>query len=177
MTPTIPQNDFTPFLPTTYDFPKEEGLTAEFVCENFARFADVVNDKVIGNYVYATENFNGNKFSYKTVLHPKTSHVRNGFQSITYFPSLVSGVYTRSTDPQYPLTNVNDQLVITALYGAASKPPSALNAGDADYFQFNNRGDPRVIFDFSDTTITITTLVDLSAYSCLIICAYLRDGT
>jgi hypothetical protein len=177
MIPINPQEPFTPFLPTTYNIPEEDDRLHAFLVDQFCDFADVINDKVIGNFVYASENFNGDKFSYKTTLHPQTSHVRNGFQSITYFPSLVSGVFTRSTTPQYPLTNVNDQLVITQLYGTASKPPSALSAGDGDYFQYNNRGDPRITFDMSDTTITITTTTDLSAYSGFIIVKYLKDGT
>jgi hypothetical protein len=177
MTPTNPIELFTPFLPTTYDFPKEESEHDRFILEHFTQIADVTNDKKIGSYVYAAENFNGNKFQYKTVLRKSTKHVRNGYQAITYFPSLVSGTYTALTTPQYPLVNVNNQLVITMLYGTASRPPTAVGANDGDYFSYFSQSDPRITFTFSDTTIVITTTTDLSMYSGFIVCEFLRDGT
>jgi hypothetical protein len=65
-------------------------------------------------------------------------------------------------------------MVITKLFGTASKPPTT--PGSGDYFQYNNEGDARISFTFSDTQVVITTTTDLSAYSGFIVVEYLRAG-
>ena len=174
MIPTNPQNDFTPFLPSTYNIPEEDDRLKEYLGTTFSDFSDVINDKKIGAYVQAVPQQNGEDWSYIT-----TSKIRNGFQSIAYIPSLPNAgilVLTRSTIPQYPIDNINNQFVISMSYGTASRPCSAVGAGDGDYFTYMNRGDPRISWDMSDTTITITTTVDLSAYSGFIVVHFIRDG-
>lgn len=166
MIPTTPQNDFTPFLPTTYDFPKDEALIAEFITENLANFADVVNDKKIGAYTQSSESQNGCKWAYDS-----TKKIRNGFQAIARVTS-----FTSQTIPM-PIGNINPQFIISLAYGSASKPCSAVGAGDGDYFSFFSRGNANISFTMSDTQIVITTTIDLSAYSGFFVIEYIRDGT
>lgn len=173
--PTDPSNLFTPFLPTTINFPEEEDRHRSFLVDQFSNYADVINDKRIGNFVQQAENFNGEKWVYNT-----TKIVRNGYDTLAYIPSFPNAgvlILTVDTSPAFPLSNIDNQWVITDLYGTASKPPTAVGAGDGDFIKFNNRGDPRIFFDMSDTTITITTTVDLTAYSGFIVILYLRNGT
>ncbi len=174
-TPISPQELFSPFLPTTYNIPEEEDRLKTYLNDNYARFADVINDKKIGAYTQAVSNQNGEDWSYKV-----TSKIRNGFQAIAYIPSLPNAgvlVLTRQTTPQYPIDDIDNHFVITLSYGTASKPPTSLNAGNGDFITFMNRGDPRIFFDMSDITITITTTVDLRAYSGFIVVHFLHDGT
>lgn len=168
-TPTSPQEPFTPFLPTTYNIPEAEDAQRTFLSDNFASLADVVNDKKIGLYMQAAETLNGNKFYFKT-----TGVTRNGYQSLLWIESLPNST-TITYD--FPVSDVNDQFVITNLYGTASKPPSAVGAGDADYFAYMSEGNSKITFTATDITITITTTTNLSAYSGFIICEFLRNGT
>jgi hypothetical protein len=173
-TPSSPQEPFTPFLPTTYDIPEENDRLKSFFSDNFANFADVVNDKKIGLYMQAAETLNGEKWSYKT-----TSKTRNGYQAIAYIPSFPNSgtlTLTLSSDPQYPIPDINEQFIVTQVWGSASKPCSAVGAGDGDYFSFYSEGNSKVSFTMSDTTIVITTTTNLSAYSGFIVVQYVRDG-
>lgn len=175
MTPTNPIAPFTPFLPAIYDLPEEGERFKSTMSENLSLFADTINDKKIGSYTSGVSDQNGEKWIYKI-----TKKVRNGFQAISFIPSLPNAgvlVLTRSTDPQYPIDNIDPNFVITLSYGTASKPCSSVGAGDGDYFTYMNRGDPRIIWNMSDTTITITSFVDLSAYSGFIVVHFLRAGT
>ena len=165
MTPTNPQNDFTPFLPTTYDIPKEDDTQHTFLGEQFARIADVVNDKSIGAFTESAEEFNGEKWSYDT-----TKKIRNGFQAVARIKSFVNQVIP------LPVTNVNPQFVVSLVYGSASLPCTAVGAGDGDYFSFMAQGDARISFVMSDTTLTITTDGARAAYSGFIVIQYIRDG-
>jgi len=170
-----PQELFTPFLPSTYNIPEENDRLKTFLGETFSQFTDVINDKKIGTIAQAAENFSGGKWFYKV-----TGVTRNEYQAIAYIPSYPNaGVLTLGLTgtPQYPINSVNNQLVITNLYGTASKPPSQTGAGDADFFSFLNQGDSRISFTMSDIAITITTTTDLSKYSGFIVILYLRNGT
>jgi len=172
--PENPSELFTPFLPSTYNVPKEDDRLDVFLVDKLSVFADVINQKKIGTIVQAAENFNGDTYFYRT-----TQINRNGYHALAYIPSLPNSgvlVLTRDTDPQYPVPNVNEQFVISDLWGTASLPPTATGAGDGDFIKFNNRGDPRIFFDMSDTTITLTTTVDLSSYIGLIFVTYIRNG-
>lgn len=173
-TPTNPIAPFSPFLPAVSVVPEEEDRRRTYLTDKFSSYADVINNKKIGAYTQAAENINGELWSYQS-----TKKVRNGYQSIAYIPILPNAgvlVLTRDTVPQFPIEDINEQFVISMLYGTASKPPTAVNAGDGDFFAYNNRGDPRITFDMSDTTITITTTVDLRAYSGFIIVHYIKNG-
>ncbi len=165
-TPISPQEPFTPFLPTTYNIPVEKDTQRIFFSENLANFADVVNDKKIGLYSQQAENFNGNKFFYKT-----TSKTRNGYQSLLWIESLPNAT---TENYSFPVLNVNDQFVISNMWGTASKPPT--NPGTGDYFTYLNEGNSKISFTASDTTIAITTTTNLSGYQGLIIVEYIRDG-
>lgn len=170
--PTNPAEPFTPFLPATFNIPEEQDRLSSFLVDTFSSITDVLNDKKIGMYVQTAENFNGNKYFYKT-----TGVTRNGYQTIAYIPSYPntsSLVLTSSSNPQFPLTNVNNEFVVTHVWGSASKPPTT--AGTGDYFSFMAQGDSRISFTLSDTTLTITTTVDMSAYSGFIAIEYLRNG-
>lgn len=165
---------FTPFLPSTFNLPEEDDRLKEFLGSTLSDFSDIVNDKKIGTYVQATPQQNGEDWSYFT-----TNKVRNGFQSIAYIPSYPNAgvlVLTRDSLPQYPIDDINQQFVISMSYGTASKPCSSVGAGDGDYFTFMNRGDSRISYDMSDTTITITSTVDLTEYSGFIVVHFIRDG-
>lgn len=166
--PTNPSNLFTPFLPATFNIPEEEDRLRIFLNDKFSAISDVVNDKRIGAFTQNTESFNGEKWSYLT-----TSKVRNGYQAIAYIPSYpASGVLTIPN----PIPNVTPQLVITQTWGSANKSPTAKGAGNGNYFSFNTLGNPNIFYTISDTTIVITTTIDLSGYSGFIVIQYLRDG-
>lgn len=169
--PESPSELFTPFLSSTDNIPQEQDRLNTFLVDKMAVYADVINQKKIGQYVQAAENFNGNIFFYRV-----TNITRNGYQAMMYLPSLLAGTYTRDTIPTFPVPNINDEFVISDLWGTASLPPTATGAEDGDYFKFNNQGDSRISFTFSDTTIVITTTTDLSAYIGLIFVEYIRNG-
>lgn len=174
MSTSNPSELFTPFLPTTYNLPQEDDRQREWLGSKFSQIADVVNDKKIGSYLQANETFNGESWFYKS-----TGVIRTGYQAICYIPALPNAttvVITRNTTPQYPIPSVNNELVITHLYGTASLPCSKTGAGDGDYFQYNNQGDARISFTMTDTTLTIVTTTDLSKYSGFIIAHYVRNG-
>lgn len=173
--PTGPKDPFTPFLPSTYNPPEEEDRHGVFLQDTFSGMADVINDKSIGTMVQGRENFNGEKWWYKD---PKIT--RNGYQTFAYIPSYPNATTLTLTldnaDPNkaYPINGIDPEFVITLCYGTASKPATTPGAGD--YFTFMNRGDSRVSFTMSDTTIVITTTTDLTAYSGFIVIKYLRNG-
>ncbi len=173
--PINPQEPFTPFLPTTYNIPEEEDRVRTFLQDQFAQHSDVINDKKVGVYVAETPTLNGNKHWYAS-----TKITRNGYQSFVFIKSLPNTgtiVLTRTTDPAYPIDDVQPEFLMWHLWGTASKPPSALNAGDGDFFSFFCQGDARITFTMSDTTLTITTTTDLSAYYGFIVAEFIRAGT
>lgn len=163
--PTNPQEPFSPFLPTTVNYPKEQDRLPSFLEENLANYADVINDKKIGIYMDQAETFNGEKWFYIS-----TTNTRNGYQAIAYIPSFIT-----QTIP-LPIENVNPQFIVTDVWGSASKPCSAVGAGDGDYFSFYSQGDARIQFSMSDTSIIINTDAARAAYSGFIIVEYLRNG-
>lgn len=173
--PTNPSELFSPFLPTTYNIPADKDTAENFLEDTFARISDVSNDKTIGTFVQSTQNFNGEKWFY---LDPRIT--RNGYQSIYQIPSLPNTstlTIDVNSDPTFPITNIQPEFVVTHVWGSASLPNSAVGAGDGDYFSFMAQGDSRISFTLSDTVLTITTTVDLSAYSGFIVIQYLRAGT
>ncbi len=165
MTSINPNSRYSPFLPTTFDFPDEEEGVSYFVTDNFAAFADVINDKTIGSFTEKTEAFNGEKWSYDT-----TRKVRNGFNAIARITSFVPQVIPN------PIVDVGPQLIMTHVWGTASLPCTAVGAGDGDYFSFYSQGDLRIQFTVSDTIITITTNGTTASYQGFIVLQYLRDG-
>ena len=162
--PENPSNLFTPFLPSTFTVPEEQDRSRAFLTDNLSRISDVVNDKKIGIYTQDTENLNGNSFSYDD---PKKT--RNGYQSIARIKSFVSGPIPM------PISNIDDQFVVSLVYGSASLPPTT--PGTGDYFSFMAQGDTRISFVMSDTTITITASGPMAAYSGFIVIEYIRAGT
>lgn len=175
MTPTNPSEPFTPFLPTTYNIPEDDDRLKTFLVDKFSNFADVINDKKIGIYSQTSENLNGDKWFY---ISPQVT--RNGYQTIIYLPSLPNNTtktINQNSVPIFPIPGIDPNFVITQIWGSASKPCSKKGAGDGVYFSFMNQGDARISFTMSDTTIVITTTVDLSGYSGFIVISYLRDGT
>lgn len=174
MTTPNPSEPFTPFLPSTFTVPEEEDRLTTWLGEKFSQFSDVINDKKLGTISQAVETYNGESWAYKI-----NGINRAGYQTIAYIPSLPNTTTLTiglTGTPQYPIAKVNNQLVITQLYGTASKPPSSTGAGDADYFAYMTKGDSRISFTMSDVSITITTTTDLSAYSGFIVVNYLRNG-
>jgi hypothetical protein len=169
--PTNPIEPFSPFLPTTYNVPEADDRLDVFLVDNLSTMSDVINDKKIGNYTELTAGQNGEKWIYKT-----TQKVRDGSQAIAYIPSLPNNTTLTLTGSQYPIKNINNQFVITKLFGTASKPPTSVSAGNGNFFMYNCEGDSRISFTFSDTTIVITTTTDLSAYSGFIVCEFVRNG-
>ena len=165
--PTNPINLFTPFLPSTFNMPDEEGRRVEWLGSTFSGISDVVNSKKIGSYTHSAINFNGEEWIFIK------NKVRNGYQIILYIASLPNADTLIIPNP---IIDINPQFVITLTYGTASKPCTSTGAGDGDYLTFMNRGDPRIFWDMSDTTITITTTIDLSLYSGFLVIHFLRDG-
>lgn len=173
--PTNPQESFTPFLPTTVNFPEEEDRIRVFLINLFANYADVINDKKIGVYIQGNSLLNGNKHWYGN-----TKITRNGYQSFLFINGLPNaGTLTinSNTVPAYPISNVQPEFLMWHVWGTASLPPSAVNAGDGDFFSFMAQGDSRISFIMSDTEIVITTTVDLSEYYGFIVCEFVRAGT
>lgn len=164
-TPTNPQELFTPFLPSTYTVPEDEERRRTFLVDKFSAIADVVNDKKIGAYTQDAESLNGEKWSYDT-----TKKIRNGYQAIARVTSFVTGAIPM------PIPNVNPQFVITNVWGSASKPCTAVGAGNGDYFSFFSEGNTNISFTMTDTTINITATGPMSAYSGFIVVEYIRDG-
>ena len=179
--PTNPAEIFSPFIPTTFNIPEDPDTFNNFLQDQFARHADVINDKKIGVYVEETPTLNGNKHWYAN-----TKVTRNGYQSFVFINGLPNGtlpfpantlVINAATTPAYPINDVQPEFLMWHLWGTASKPPSTTGAGNADFFSFSNQGDSRISFVVSDTTITITTTVDLSLYYCFIVFEFIRAGT
>lgn len=161
-----PQDLFSPFLPTTYNFPEEDDRLRTFLIDNFSTLSDVVNNKVIGNFSQDAENQNGKKFFYDT-----TKKTRNGFQSMARIESFTT------TTIDLPIENVDPDFVVSLVYGSASKPCSAIGAGDGRYFSFFGSGNIDIQFVMTDTKINITATAPMAAYSGFIIIEYIRAGT
>ncbi len=168
-TPTTPSNPFSPFLPTTVQVPEDPESMRYFLNDQFARESDVINDKKIGLYIQSFSTFNGNKYFYDS-----TKIIRNGYSAlarILQYPN--TGVLIIPN----PIDGVNTELVVTKIWGSATRTCTAVGAGDGEYFSFFSQGDTRVSFVATDTTITITTTVDMTAFSGFIILEVLRNGT
>ena len=159
--PINPQEPFTPFLPTTYNFPEEEDRAKTFLQDQLAQHSDVINDKKIGVYIAGIPILNGNKHWYGN-----TQITRNGYQSFVFIKSLPNtGTLTinANSSPSYPISDIQPEFLMWNVWGTASKPPTALNAGNGDFFSFMAQGDSRISFTMSDTVLTITTTTNLSA--------------
>lgn len=164
-TPPNPSELFSPFLPATYDTPNEEDRLDVFLVEKLSAFADVINDKQIGAYTEGISNINGNKFGYDT-----TSKVRTGYQyliRIKSFPN--AGSATFSLPPEY-----TPQFALFIAWGSASK--SATAAGNGDYFSFFSEGNSKVTFTITDLIVTVTTTINMTAYSGFICIDFIPDG-
>lgn len=166
--PTNPSQLFSPFLPATFNIPEEDDRIKTFLNDKLSAISDVTNDKKIGGYTQDTESFNGEKWIYAT-----TKKVRNGYQTIIYIPALKNNGTTTVANP---ISKIDSQFVVTHTWGSASKAPSYVGAGDGNYFSFNTLGNTNITYTVSDTTIAVTTTIDLTAYSCFIVIEYLRDG-
>ena len=178
---TNPIEQFSPFLPTTFNIPEEGDRLNSFIEENFASFTDIINSKKIGTVIDQVSVFNGELWSYTdpTVF-------RNGYTAMAYiesYPNTGTLTLTLPSTPasagsvqNYPIPDVNDTFVITELYGTASKPPSDTGAGDGNFFAFMCEGDARISFTMTDTVIVITTTGDYTEYSGFIFISYLRNG-
>ncbi len=165
--PTNPINLFSPFLPSTFNMPEEEDRFKEYIGTTFSEVSDVVNDKVIGMFVENVENFNGHKFFYDT-----TKKLRNGYR---FLLRIVSFPNTGVLVIPLPIV-VNPQFVVSQVWGSASKPCSAIGAGDGEYFSFYSEGNSRITFVMTDLNVTITTTADMTVYSGFIIVDYIKDG-
>jgi len=165
-TPSNPSNLFSPFLPSTYNMPDEEGRSGEFVGKTFSQLSDVINDKVIGMFVQETNTFNGHKYFYDD---PKK--LRNGYRFLLRVES-----YPNAGTLVIPLPiEINEQFIVSQVWGSASKPPTAVpNSGE--YFSFFSEGNARITFVMTERKITITTTADMTAYSGFIVVDNILDG-
>jgi hypothetical protein len=164
-----PSNQFSPFLGTTLTVPEDPEQLNSFLNDQFARYADVINQKTIGTITPA-ENFSGQTWSYI-----KTNEQRNGFQVIAYIPNMVTQTLDLIASPiPFPIKGIDPNFVVTQVWGSASKPCSAKGAGDGVYFSFYSQGDARITFTMSDIAIVITSV--LVGYSGFIVIQYLRNG-
>ncbi len=174
--PTNPSNLFTPFIEATYNIPEEKDTARSYLNSKLSGISDVVNDKKIGLYIQDSENFNGEKWAYLT-----TKKIRNGYQVISYVPSFIDQVV------RIPISNLNEQLIITHTWGSASLPTTSLGAGTGNYFSFMPMGDTRINYTLTDVAvvnpddepgfeITITTDGMRSNYVGFIVIEFLHDG-
>ncbi len=158
-------NDFSPFLPSTFNLPEEKDRWSEWLGSNLSDISDVVNDKKIGMYVQDFETQNGNKYSYDT-----TEKVRSGYEfllRVTSFPN--TGVLTLLLPEPF-----TDQFVVTNVWGSASRPPTS--PGNGDYFSFYSEGNSKITFIMNDLSVVITTTTDMTAYSGFIFVEFVKDG-
>lgn len=178
-TPSNPSELFSPFLPSTYSLPEDENKVKEYLGINLSGMSDVINDKKIGQYVDGNSLQNGEEWWYKS-----TKINRNGFQAMAYIPSFPGPlttpvanqlVLTLTSDPRFPINDINAEFVVTHTWGDASRPPTT--PGTGDYFSFFSEGDSRITYTMSDNQIVITTTVDMTAYSGFIVIEFLRRGT
>jgi hypothetical protein len=147
--------------------PDGEGRSEEFVGKTFSQISDVVNDKVIGMFVQETNTFNGHKYFYDD-----PGKLRNGYRFLLRVES-----YPNAGLLVIPLPiEVNEQFIVSQVWGSASKPPTATGAGDGEYFSFFSEGDSRITFVMTDTEVTITTTANMTAYSGFIIVDNILDG-
>lgn len=163
--PTNPINLFTPFLPSTFNAPEEDDRLKEWLGQKFSESSDVVNDKIIGNFVQDSENFNGHKYFYDT-----TKKLRNGYRfllRVVQYPN--TGVLVIQLP--FPFTN---QFMVSQVWGSASKPPTTPGIGE--YFSFYSEGNGRITFVMTDLAVTITTTADMTLFSGFIIVDYIKDG-
>lgn len=161
--PTTPSNLFSPFLPSTYNMPEEPDRMKTYLVDRLCTFADVINYKKIGIYTQSTENLNGELWQYDS-----TKITRNGYQTIIRVTS-----FTNDLTIPMPFS-INNQFVITLVYGSASLPPTT--PGTGDYFSFMAAGDSRISFTMSDTEVVISTDGMRASYNGYIVIHYLRDG-
>lgn len=172
-TPSNPSELFSPFLPSTYNLPEEADRVNEFLGATLSDISDVVNDKKIGQYIEGNSLQNGEEWWFKS-----TKINRNGFQAMAYIPSFPNAgvmTLTLTSDPRFPINDINEEFVVTQTWGDASRPPTT--PGTGDYFSFFSQGDSRISYTMSDTQIVITTTVDMTAYSGFIVIEFLRRGT
>jgi len=160
-------NSFTPFLPSTFNVPEEQDRLKDWLGKTFTETSDVVNDKVIGMFVQDSSTFNGHKFFYDN-----TRKLRNGFRFILRVTSYPN---TGTLIIQLPIL-FTPQFIVSQVWGSASKPCSATGANDGEYFSFYSEGNARIFFTMTDKEVTITTTADMTAYSGMIICDYIKDG-
>lgn len=166
-TPTNPINDFSPFLPTTWNVPEEEDRRIEWMGTTLSSMSDVINDKVIGMYVQDFEQFGGSKFFYDT-----TTKLRNGYRFLLRVASFPN---TGTLTIPLPIV-VNGQFIVSQVWGSASRPTTAINAGNGDYFSFYSQGDSRITFVMTDLNVVITTTADMTLFSGFIVVDYIKDG-
>jgi len=171
--PQNPSEPFTPFLPSSYNVPEEDDRLNTFLVDRFTVFSDVINDKKIGVIAQDVENFSGEKFFYLT-----TQKTRNGYQTMVYIPSWISMTLTLDslTSPKFPIQDIDEEFVVTQVWGSASLPPTNIGAGDGDYFSFFGEGNTRIQFTMSDIQIIITTDGTTASYSGFIFINYIRQG-
>ena len=171
--PSNPMAPFSPFLPTTQNIPDEDDQLKNFLNDTFSKFADVINDKKIGTIAQEDENFNVEVWWYKN-----TKITRNAYQTLVYIPSWIPMTLTLTsmTSPKFPIQDINNEFVVTIVYGSASKPPSSSNATDGDYFSFFGQGNSHIQFTMSNTQIVITTDGSTALYTGFIIINYIRNG-
>lgn len=165
--PPNPNFPFSPFLPSTYNSPKESDKLVEFIDKTLSEITDVVNDKVIGMFIENTNTYNGHKYFFDT---PKKT--RNGYRMLLRVKSYPN---TGSLVIPIPIS-INPQFVVSQIWGSANKPCSAIGAGDGDYFSFMAQGDSRISFVMTDLSVTITTTADMTLYQGYIIIDSILDG-
>ncbi len=157
---------FSPFLPTTQNIPQEEESFNYFLNDQFARLADVINDKTIG--IFSTsEQQNGEKWLYGSTT-VQVKKIRNGLQTIIFIPSLIT-----ESIPN-PVQNIDDNFIMTFAYGTASRLKTSTVTGS--YFSFMGDGDSRVQLDITDTFVNIATNGTVSAYQAFIVMEYIKSG-
>lgn len=165
--PTDPSNLFSPFLPSTYNMPEDEDRVKTFLVDQFTTFSDVINDKKIGMYIQDTETLNGNK-----IFYDDPSITRNGYQYLARIKSYpANGNITVLPPP-----NIDPNFIVFQVFGSASKPPTAIGAGNGDFFSYYSQGNAKITFTMTDLAITITTIGLGAGYSGFIIIDYIRRG-
>lgn len=167
-TPSNPQEPFAPWIPAWVNIPEDPERLRTFLQEKLSQHADVINDKKIGNYLQDAETFGGSKFWYDS-----TKITRNSYQFLIRIVSYPANGSITLTPPP----NINPQFMLIQAWGSATKPPTALGAGNGDFFSFYGSGNPKITFTFTDLAIVVTTNALGTGYSGFLVIEYLHNGT
>lgn len=162
----------TPFISPNVQVPIEEDRRRVFLIDTFTSVIDSLNAKEIGIY-YPQEVLNGEEWFMPN--NPKKQ--RDGYRTVVPFPALPN--ITTLTLP-HNIPNIEIGFTITHLYCTASNfatNPGAPRVNRGDYFQIAGDGDSRLKLYMDNVNVYLTSTIDLSAYTGIVVIEYVKEAT